>query len=125
MAYEISYIDESDTVVLRYQGETNAAEHIEGRCKVIRMCREKDTTRALVILGNINLHESLTKPELKLIADSIDKDLAANIVFAVVLPDSILSQNEVYFPIYIMKNKGINVMTFYNEEDAMKWLPNP
>ncbi|MGD8784319.1 MAG: hypothetical protein PVF28_02490 [Thioalkalispiraceae bacterium] len=122
MTYQLTFDDAAEVAILSYSEPTDISEQIESRCKIISLCQEQNCKKALILLGDVLAHQSFSKAELKLYGESIDKEMANEITFAVVMPDSIESQNEMYFPIHIMKQNGILMKTFYTKDDALSWL---
>jgi hypothetical protein len=122
MAYKISINEECKQIELQYSEPTEISEHFEGRDKVIELCRENKFNKVLVNLGNTLAQNTISKGDLLSFGQSWDKELFSNIILAIVMPENRKSQDEYYFPLAIMKHKGISAKSFYKEEDAISWL---
>lgn len=122
MAYKISINEECKQVELRYSGPTEISEHFEGRDKAIELCKENEYNKFLVNLGNTLAQESISKRDLLSFGQSWDKEVLSNIILAVVMPENIKSQDEYFFPLAIIKDRGIWAKSFYKEVDAIRWL---
>ena len=122
MTYNISYIDDIDIVVLRYDAPVNINEHMNGRKETIELCEQKGTKKVLVVLNYTAAEDSSELNDLMLFGKSLDKKQSKDVSFFVVLPDDEQAQNDIYFPIYLLQKNGVNVKTFFNCHDAIECL---
>jgi hypothetical protein len=122
MTYHISYIDDVDIVVLRYDAPVNISEHFDGRKETIELCEEKGTKKVLVVLNYMASEDSSDLNDFMVFGKSLDKKQSKEVKFFVVLPKDRQAQNDIYFPIYLLKKNGVSVKTFFTCYEAIEYL---
>lgn len=122
MAYTITYNERYKLVELRFNGSALLNEHVRSRSEAIDLCKESNTDRLLVDLGDLRAQETLSKRDLMEFSESWGDSALHNLFLGVVMPEDIESQNEFYFALHISKMSGLTLKAFNKDRQAISWL---
>jgi len=118
--FKVSF-DENDGVAkVVMSGKATHEEHLAARDEASRICKEKNCSKLMVDLSNLDTEYSSTMDCFSFGTSFADK--LPYVQIAYVLPKENKSASDVWFTTTVQKNRGVNCKEFKNIEEAGKWL---
>ena len=122
MPFTIEYLDLLSAIDLQFSSPDSLAEHLQAREQIMALGFEHKCRNIMVDFGGMSDATNMTRQEEYEFTEGWDFDAIRDVRFAIVLPHEKSHQDDWYFIIQLMKQKGVISQTFYSRQDAIDWL---
>jgi hypothetical protein len=119
MVYDISIDVKDGFLQVVVKGKASLPDNIDLQKKVGQACQEHKVTRVLVDIRELKKPTSIS--EIYQFGKESEQNLRDVSIKAAVLHDMDRKEHESFLET-TMKNRGVNLRSFLNEEEAIKWL---
>lgn len=124
MAFTITINKEKRRIEIRHCGFSDVTEHHHLIKKIIEVKKNTKINKVLIHYGNTLINESMTVNDIYSIGKAFKRNELFDIIFSLVMPSNIKSQNRIYFLVHLIKIRGIDIRSHYHEHDAIRRLTN-
>ena len=119
MDYDVTMDVNDDYLHVIVKGISSLPDNIDLQKKILKASKENQINRVLVDIRDLKNPTSIT--EVYQLSKEIGANLRNTLFKAAVLHGENRREHESFLET-TMKNRGVNLMTFENEKDALDWL---
>ena len=125
MSYQLSIHNNPDYIELVFHNPSSIDEHVTAKGESVALCVQKGINRILVDTSAVQAHVDFSKKQLLDFSrtQTIGLEHAEREIFvAIILPTTVQSQNDMYFLIDLMRQRGLRIEPFFSRHDALESL---
>lgn len=125
MSYQLSIHNHPDYIELVFHNPSTIEDHVTAKAESVALCMQKGINRILVDTSAVQAHIDFSKKQLLDFAHTETVGLARlekALYVALILPVNVRSQNEMYFLIDLMRQRGLRIEPFFTRTEALESL---
>lgn len=124
MPYNINFTEDKSYIFVNVQDPMNYLNYQKLRDDLLAQCNNNNMFKAIINLKNCDLSELTSKYRQYIFCQEWKNIEHHHARIAVVLPDKVNDQDQVYFVIDTLAKKGSRIIPFYDVEAAVIWATN-